>query len=546
MSADSSMTRQSTKSFLARYWIPLLIVGLGGTFELVNYLTEFTSSVLLPQFATAAKYVLGRMVLLLIIGALLLWLLFTKQASWSIKMSVFSGVAVLVAIAFASIKSIENTGNNIWVIHYRWEKDQNQRLAEFNQADKTNSSATVDSAAVIPLDPNAPAITDFLGPLRNGIAAGPDLQSDLATYPPKELWRRPVGEGYAGCVMAGGLAVTIEQRGEQEVVVAYDLKTGKDRWTHGYPGHFIEDMGGNGPRATPTIAGDEVFSLGAEGVLVALDLASGKEKWKRNILNDAKATNITWGMSGSPLVTADKVLVNAGIDPKQPIESAIIAYDRVTGEKAWCTSTNKAAYSSPVLATLHDQQQLLLLDSKGVGGYSLDNGQRLWWQDFPTLNGNNIGQPIVLPNNQIFVSAGYDAGCLLMQLDKSDSGDWTVRELWRNKNMKCKMGSCVYHEGYIYGLDDAIFACLDATTGKRKWKGGRYGHGQFLLRNDVLVIQAESGDLVLVATDPNKHRELAKIPALGQGKTWNAPALAGNLLLLRNHFEAVLFEMQVK
>lgn len=519
------------RSFLRRFWIPLAILVVGIIIEVVNWTTTITAEVLLPQFASSAQMVLGRNVALLIAGLLFIWLLFTRQLSKPVKYSAIGAVLLLVAGFAASIRSIENTGNNGYVFHFRWEPTQDQRLAEFQKFNKAVASAST-------LDAAAPRFTDFLGPHRDGIVPGVKLITDLIKSLPKELWRRPVGGGYASFVMAGGLAVTIEQRGEEEMIVALDLKTGAERWTRGYPGHFKESLGGNGPRATPTIANNEVFALGASGLLVALDLETGKEKWQTNILKDASAGNITWGMCGAPLVSADKVIVNPGGTQGH----AVIGYDRVTGKAVWHAGSSKAAYSTPVMAKLAGVEQALVFDATGVGGYDLQTGTELWRHLFPTFNGINVGQPLALPGDQVFISAGYDAGAVLMQV-KKEGDKWSVAPVWQNKKLKCKMGSAIYHEGYLYGLDDGILACLDAKTGDRKWKGGRYGHGQLLLRNNVLVIQAESGDLVLVAADPTAHKELAKVPMLPGGKTWNAPALAGNLLLLRNHFEAVLLEL---
>ncbi len=531
----SSVAKETSlpKPFWRRYLVPIIIVTLFGGFEVLNWTTGITSEILIPQFATSAQTVIGRMVFLIGIGLMLGWLLVTRQVRWSNKLIVFSGVGILVLMLLASIRKIENTGNNNYVIHWRWEKTQDQRLAEFEDKSKRQEPQSFQ------LDSDSPQFTDFLGPNRNGVADGPKLLADLKAHPPKEIWRRPMGEGYAGFVISGGLAVTIDQRGNDEVVVALDLKTGKDVWAKAYPGYFEEELGGNGPRATPTIAGNEVFALGAAGLLVCLDLATGEEKWNTNILKDASAKNITWGMSGAPLVTTDKVIVNPGGES----DKDVVAYDRRTGKIVWSGGKNRAAYSSPVLATIQNVPQVLMLDSKELAGYDLESGKQLWRFGFETFNGINVGQPLLLPEDQVFVSAGYDKGASLVKVSRVE-GEWRVDEVWQSKQMKCKMGSCIYRDGYIYGLDDGIFACIDASTGKRKWKSGRYGHGQFLLRDNVLVIQAETtGNLVLVEATPSKHTELAQETALTGGKTWNAPALAGNLLLLRNHFEAALYEL---
>lgn len=528
-----SESQNSDRSIFRRFIIPIGLLVLLLSVEVINWTTEITSERLMPKFGTSAQSVLGQMFALLVGVLLLVWLLFTKQVSWKRKGIVFGIVGLLAGGLALSIREIENTGNNNKVIRFRWEPTQDQRLDEYQKSAKQPGNS-------ITLDATAPRFTNFLGLHRDGVVSGNKLITDLKASPPSDIWRRPVGGGYAGCVMAGGLAVTIEQRAEEEVVVAFDMKTGADRWTRGYPGHFKESLGGNGPRATPTIADNEVFALGASGLLVSLNLATGDENWQTNILTDAKATNIQWGMSGAPLVTESLVIVNPG----GANGNGVAAYDRATGERKWSGGDNKAGYSSPVLAEISGVAQVLIFDANGVAGHALETGTELWRHPFSTLNGINVAQPLVLPDDQVFVSAGYNAGALLLKVRNSD-GQWSSEPVWQNKQMKCKMSSAIFQNGFVYGLDDGILCCLDAETGKRKWKRGRYGHGQLLLCSDVLVIMGEAGDLILVAVNPEEHVELAKLPILPGGKTWNAPALAGNKLLLRNHFEAVLLELTV-
>lgn len=523
--------------------IPIVMIDLCVVLWIVNRFTNLTSEILMPQFGVAAQNVLSRGIIFLAAGLLLLWLLATKQVGLKPKLLVFGLVAVLAGAAAVSIREIENTGDNNYRIRYRWQPTQDQRLAEYQKGNRqAESSQSVlrdnGSATLLSLDAQAPRYTNFLGPKRDGVVTGPVLATDLKQHAPREVWRRPAGGGYASFVIAGGVAVTIEQREETEAVVAYDMATGKDRWVRSYPGHFKEELGGNGPRATPTIADTEVFALGASGLLVALDLASGQEKWQTNILQDAQAANIQWGMCGAPLVVDDKIIVNPG----GLQGNSIVAYDRATGSKLWSSGSAKAGYASPVLGTLLDQQQVIIFGGENVVGYDLADGTERWQFAFKTFNGINVGQPLVIDQDKVFISAGYDAGSVMLRI-KNDNGQWTAEPLWQNKRLKCKMSSAVYLSGFLYGLDDGILACLDANTGNRRWKSGRYGHGQILLSHDTLIIQAESGELVMVAADPEEHRELARIPVLPGDKTWNAPALADNWLLLRNHFEAVLLEL---
>ena len=163
------------------------------------------------------------------------------------------------------------------------------------------------------------------------------------------MWRQPVGGGYASFAVAGDLAVTIEQRRDQEAVVGYDVATGHERWTYSYPAHFVERLGGPGPRATPTIRDGDVYSLGATGVLACLKAATGELKWSVNILDGQP--NVAWAMSGSPLVYDRFVVVNPGAQTAANQGKAVVAYDRETGKPVWRAGSARAGYSSPMLVT---------------------------------------------------------------------------------------------------------------------------------------------------------------------------------------------------
>ena len=149
--------------------------------------------------------------------------------------------------------------------------------------------------------------------------------------------------------------------------------------------------------------------------------------------------------------------------------------------------------------------------------------------------------PLVLGQDRLLVSAGYGVGSRLLRLVPGETG-LAVEELWQSRRLKSKFGSLVFHRDTVFGLDDGVLTAIEAETGERLWKRGRYGHGQMILVGDLLLIQSEQGDVVLVEATPVEHRELARLPAL-DGKTWNSPALAGRYLLVRNHREAACYEL---
>jgi outer membrane protein assembly factor BamB len=410
----------------------------------------------------------------------------------------------------------------------------------------TSASPPPEAAAPVaallgaPERPATGAWTDFRGPRRDGVYRE---QPVLTTWPAgglTPLWKQPVGGGYAAFVTANGRAFTIEQRGREEVVAAYDVATGRELWTQGWPGIFQESMGGDGPRATPTWSAGLVYALGARGELRCLDETTGRVVWRTNILEDSGAANLDWGMAASPLVVNDAVVVLPG----GPNGQSIVAYDRRTGARLWSTQDDRAAYASPMRATIADRDQLLILSAERLMGLTTDGREVLWSYPWVTNAGINVSQPLVIGDNRVFISSGYGVGAAVIEVAAEAAG-MRVREVWRNTRMKNKFTSSVLHDGFIYGLDEAILACVDAATGELRWKGGRYGYGQIVLAGDRIIVLTEDGDLVLVAATPARHQELASFPALG-GKTWNHLAIDDGRLLVRNLSEMAAFDLLIR
>jgi outer membrane protein assembly factor BamB len=338
--------------------------------------------------------------------------------------------------------------------------------------------------------------------------------------------------------MARGRAFTIEQRGGEEVAAAYDVATGRELWTSRWTATFREAMGGDGPRATPTWAEGRVYVLGAEGEFRVLDERTGAVAWRTNILNDAGATNLQWGMAASPLVVDDTIVVLPGGQDGR----SVVAYDRRTGARRWSALDDQQGYSSPMLVTLGGVRQLLVFTASRLVGLTPDRGALLWEYPWRTQFDVNASQPLVIGDNRVFVSTGYGTGAAVIELTRAGDA-FSVREVWRNIRMKNQFSSSVLHEGFIYGLDESILACVDAATGELQWKGGRYGYGQIVLASGHVIVLTEGGDLALVRATPERHTELARFPVM-EGKTWNHPALSDGYLLVRNINEMAAFDLR--
>ncbi len=392
-------------------------------------------------------------------------------------------------------------------------------------------------AAAAPVEAPKPKLstywTDFRGPGKAGVYSQMPIITDWPAAGLKQLWKQPIGGGYASFVIAEGRAITIEQRRAKEAVVAYDLLTGRELWVHAYDANFQEAMGGDGPRATPVWYEGLVYSQGAAGDLLVLDAATGALKWSKNILEDNAAHNLQWGMSNTPLIVDDKVIVTPGGAGGK----SIVAYNRLTGAAAWRVLDDKAAYTSPMLVTLAGKRQILAVTGTRVVGLEPETGAMQWEFPWKTEYDVNSALPLIVDDTHFFISAGYGHGAALVEVSAN-----AAKSVWQNTKMKNKFNHSVLYNGYIYGFDDSILACINAKTGDLKWKGGRYGFGQLLLAGGYLVVISEKGELVLIKASPDGLQEVSKFAAI-DGKTWNSPAISDGYLLVRNTTEMACYRI---
>ncbi len=525
MAPQSNLTRTSKPC-----WWPLAIIALLVVVALIGIWVFSERQRQVQNIYTAG-------VILLSIILFTLWCLLFSRLKQSIRLAVVGTLYGVIGLFLILFRIPEITGDFIPVIEWRWRSRPPINPSE-SPADIVGQGES-DSAERTPRN-GRPDYPQFLGPNRNAKVAGPRLLRDWKIRKPKLLWRRPIGAGWSGFAISGHYAVTQEQQGELEMVAAYELPSGKLIWRQEERARYESFIAGVGPRSTPTIAEEMVFTLGATGILNCLDLESGKKIWSRNIATDNEAAFPEWGFSGSPLVFNEKVIVCAGGEG----DRSLVAYAVITGEFLWGGGTAGAHYSSPFLTMLEDIEQILIFNATGIDSHDPSTGTLLW--HYPWTRGHpHVAMPVVLPNERIVISSGYGTGSELIELKRDDDGGLSASPVWRSLRLKAKFTNFVHHDGFIYGLDDGVMVCLDASDGSLRWKQGRYGHGQQILVEDLLIITAENGDIVLLEPVPEENRELARFPAL-KGKTWNPPALAGEILLVRNHHEAACFRLPVE
>lgn len=422
-------------------------------------------------------------------------------------------------------------------LSWRWEPTREEVfLSKVEDSSDTSTQPTLQ----LPEELTATDWPEFRGPARDGRVTGITFPVDWEASPPREVWRREVGPGWGSFTVVGDTIFTQEQRGENEVVTAYNAQTGNLVWMNEVKSRFTETVGGPGPRATPTYHEGKLYSQGAGGKIQCIDAATGEAIWVRDLMVDTpREAPPVWGFSASPLVVGDLVITYSGAGNGK----STVAYNRADGEIAWTAGNGTHSYSSPQLANFDGVEQVLMLSNLGLLSLSPTDGTELWQNEWDIgEQANRVVQPLVL-DNDVLIGTFLGMGTRRITVSRENE-TWKTEEQWTSRHMKPYFNDYVEHEGHLYGFDNEIFACISLEDGKKKWKRGRYGHGQVLLVKDMgtLMILGEQGELVLLEANPKKHVEVAEIQAL-KGKTWNHPVIAGNLLFVRNGVEAACYEL---
>ncbi|HKQ92408.1 MAG TPA: PQQ-binding-like beta-propeller repeat protein [Blastocatellia bacterium] len=470
---------------------------------------------------------------------------------------------LLACAAFTLIRTDGMRGDGDLDLQWRWTPTAEQRLlAQAANEPEPSVAAAAPNTGVPAGTPDQPAVPTsspavakipekggadavaansvadwpgFRGRERDSVIRGVRIDTDWSRSKPVEVWRRSVGPGWSSFAAHGRVIYTQEQRGDDELVSCYDLTTGAPVWRHKDAVRFYESNAGAGPRATPIFSNGRVYTFGATGLLNALDARNGAVVWSRNAASDTQTKIPDWGFASSPIVVGDKVIVATA--------GTLAAYDTGSGRQRWQGPAGRVGYSSPHLATIDGVAQILLLNGEGAIGVDPSDGKLLWRHEW---NGDGIVQPYVIAGADVLIGSGSGLGAVGLRrvAVARGAGVWTVEERWTSNGLKPYFNDFVVHKGHAFGFDGRMLACIDLKDGKRKWKNGRYGQGQIVLLpdQDLLLALSEEGEMVLVGATPDQFTELARSPAI-EGKTWNHPALVGDLLLVRNSEQMAAFRL---
>ncbi|MCI0378449.1 MAG: PQQ-like beta-propeller repeat protein [Gemmataceae bacterium] len=374
------------------------------------------------------------------------------------------------------------------------------------------------------------------GPNRDGVSGETGLLTDWPDAGPRKLWEKSVGEGYSAVAVARGRVFTMFQAGAQEAVVGWDLD-GKEIWRYQYAAAYRNSYG-NGPRGTPTVDAELVYTVGATGVLACFrafaDGPQNQPLWTKNLLAEFGADNLRWGVSFSPLVEGDFLYLNPG----GPSGKSLVALDKATGAVKWTSQNDQAGYSSPVAVTIAGQRQILFFTEPGLVSVAPSDGRLLWRFPWQTQFGANIATPIV-EQNYVFVSSGYGKGCALVKID----GSLHAGLVYVNKNMKTHFSSCVRYKDHLYGFDDASLSCLDFRTGKVAWSERGFDKGSLMIADGHLFILGEYGTAAVAEATAEGYREKGRFQ-FSNRKCWTMPVVANGRLFLRDEVTLACYDLR--
>lgn len=383
------------------------------------------------------------------------------------------------------------------------------------------------------------------GQNRDGIAHTSNLIDSWPATGPKELWRKNVGDGYAGILVVAERLITAYSSDGYEVLFCLDAASGDEIWRFNLNKDF-KDNYGNGPRSTPAVDGEVVFALGSYGLLSAVSLTSGEQLWQVNVHDKVAGgkNNLQRGYVSSPLVEGNLVILHAGRKPGKNI----VAFDRRNGDLAWTSQTGDMPYSSAMAITVDGVRQIINFVPYGLVALTTE-GKELWSCRWETRYGQNIAAPLFQSPDRIFISSDTRKGGAMFRIVHAKER-WHLQQVWQNQLFKNKFHSSVLVNNHIYGFDKSTLKCLSAATGEEKWKvrgpsgtRGKFGRGTLIAADDKLFVLGENGHLALVRADAEKYRELASI-RLFQDRCWTMPTLANGKLYARNREEMVCLDVE--
>ncbi|MCA1577542.1 MAG: PQQ-like beta-propeller repeat protein [Acidobacteria bacterium] len=375
------------------------------------------------------------------------------------------------------------------------------------------------------------------GPNRDGVSKETGLLKQWPAEGPPLLWKSSgAGNGYSSFAIANGRLYTMGLRGDREYVIAFDIANGKEAWATPHGGAFRNDRG-NGPRGTPTVEGNRVYALGGNGDLSSLDARTGKIVWSKNVLQEFGGSNITWGISESPLVLGNKVLVNAG-----GRNASIVALNKDNGAVIWKSQSDEAGYSSAIPLQVNGGTQVVFFTAQRAVGLDVNDGRLLWEYGKPSNRTANVATPVAR-GNRVFISSDYGTGGGVVEI----KADGQAQEIYFTKDMRNHHSSSILVGDYLYGFSGAVLTAMKFDTGEIAWRDRSVGKGSLVFADGHLYAFSEGGVVGLIEATPEGYREKGRFRIQQESlPTWAHPVVAGGRLYLRDQDTIYAYDVKQK
>lgn len=424
-------------------------------------------------------------------------------------------------------------------LRWRWSADVEQRTRIANSRSETKQSSLRVVTKVELQDGDWPR---FRGLNSDGIADDRGLQLSEKTVA-KLVWKRAIGPAWSSVIVVDGLLYTQEQRDSQEAVVCLEATTGVEIWSYSYEARFDDQtkVSGTGPRSTPTFANGKIYSVGGTGIVTCLSSVDGKLVWQRELSNDCKTPVAMWGFSSSPTIQSDRCFLVGGGN-KDGAQDAI-CYDASTGDIRWSSSGRGETYSSPKIADLCGEQQLIVSVGRSIVGRNIVDGAERWRVKLKGM-GNTMLLPIQLAKNKLLLASGEGDGTGLYEIQHVGE-EWRAVEKWSSSRLRPDFNDVVVLDDFILGLTKGLLTCVDSKDGQMLWKKFRFESGQLIAlpNQHCVLVLSEQGELNLIRIEANEPKLLLNWAAI-QGKTWNHPVLVGNQVFCRNAEEIACYSLE--
>ncbi len=363
---------------------------------------------------------------------------------------------------------------------------------------------------------------------------------------PKQLWKRPLGDGYSAILFEEGQLYTSYSEGDHEVVISLNAATGATNWEHRYLRKLWPDMReyfGPGPNATPLIIGDRIVSVGISGSVRCLDLKSGKLLWKHELTSEfgRKKRVEEYGYSSSPLIYKNNIIVQVGGD-----NHGVIALDVSDGSILWKGEPGSISYAGPSLIQLAGKDQYIYFSQEGVNGLDPDTGRLLWHSPIEFANGNHLTPIVKCDDNHIWVSSQFTSGGgRLLEITRQNH-EMKVNQKWFQPKLRGSCWTSIRIGDYVYGSvgghNTSFLAAAHWKTGKIAWRKRGFHMAQCLYADEKLILLDDDGKLSMAKVSPKGFDVLASFQ-VANSRSWTVPTLVSTKLYIRNRKDVMAFDL---